>query len=362
MKTDEYCRSYTAASLEEYLEIISLLNDSLVKSAPNQQYSPIWYRGHERQDYLLMPTLLRGSGGMGDSYGRDHLREDLRYQHFRSKCNQLVDTAPVSKIEWQEILQHHLGSTRLMDWSESAISALMFALEAFIDPIDSKDLEYRRLTVTPVVWVLAPARLNRHIYDALGNHGDLIETAVQDLTSDKRKKSRLADTIRKQLRSGRDFYFENGDKMSMNGIFCLSAIESERRACSERIKYLLQSAEFNPFFYLLLRYYNDGLPLPMETLPPLAIVHPYHSRRIQNQHGVFTVMPHYKIEKEATGGIKDKRPMERQSLIRDCLCKIKIARPARVAKDMLTIGERRVNLYPELDNYVRDMESKKWHV
>ena len=53
MKTDEYCRSYTAASLEEYLEIISLLNDSLVKSAPNQQYSPIWYRGHERQDYLL---------------------------------------------------------------------------------------------------------------------------------------------------------------------------------------------------------------------------------------------------------------------------------------------------------------------
>lgn len=358
----EYCHHYTAASLEEYLEIISLVNDTLVESDPYQRYSPIWYRGHERQDYLLMPTLLRGSSGMGASYGRDHLREDLRYQHFRSKCNQLVDTAPTSKIEWQEILQHHLGSTRLMDWSESAISALMFALEAFIDPLDNKELEYRRLTVTPTVWVLAPARLNGYVYKVLSQSRDLIQAAVQDLIAKGFGKKCLTDTICTLLHDGQEFYFENNDKMSMNGIFCLAAIESERRACGERMKYLLRNAEFNPFFYLLLRYYNDGLPLSMETLPPLAIVHPYHSRRIQSQHGVFTVMPHYQIKEEEIGGIRDKRPMERQSLIQDCLCRIKIARPAKVAKELLAIGERRVNLYPELDNYVRDMESKKWHV
>lgn len=358
----EYSHSYTAASLEEYLEIISLLNDSLAGDTPANQYSPIWYRGHARQDYLLLPTLMRDSSGMGDSYGYDHLREDLRYQHFRSKCNHLVDTAPNSKLEWQEILQHHLGTTRLMDWSESAISALMFALEAFIDPLESKDLEYRRLTATPVVWVLAPAKLNRYLYDALCRHTGLVKAALQDLTSSKRERYALARLLCTYLRCGRDVYFENRDKMSMNGIFCLSAIESERQTCGGRMKFLLQNKEFNPFFYLLLRYYNDGLPLPMETLPPLAIVHPYHSHRIQIQHGVFTVVPHYQIEKNQVGSIYDKRPMERQSLIRDCLCKIQIARPARVAKDLLTIGERRVNLYPELDNYVRDMESKRWHV
>lgn len=359
---DVYCRSYTAASLEEYLEIIGFLNDSMTKSDQSLQYSPIWYRGHARQDYLLLPTLLRDSSGMGTSYGRDHLREDLRYQHFRSKCNQLVDSVLESKIEWQEILQHHLGTTRLMDWSESAISALMFSLEAFIDPIDNKDLEYRRLTVTPTVWVLAPSKLNGHIYDTLQKRKDLINTALRDIEYGKAAKRVLTAKIAAQLKNGRDIYFENHDKMSMNGIFCLSVIESERRAKGGRMKQLLQNAEFNPFFYLLLRYYNDGLPLPMESLPPLAIVHPYHSRRIQNQHGVFTVVPHYQIDQNQIGGIFDKRPMERQLLIRDCLCRIKIARPAKVAKDLLTIGERRVNLYPELDNYVRDMESKKWHV
>lgn len=362
MSSKPYCRSYTVASLEEYLEVIGLLNDSMVKSSQKLRYSPIWYRGHERQEYTLLPTLLRESEGMGDSYGRDHLREDLRYQHFRSKCNQLVDTAPESKIEWQEILQHHLGTTRLMDWSESAISALMFALEAFIDPRDNKELEYRRLTMTPTVWVLAPLRLNRHIYRILKDNRGLVNAAVQDIEPEIVRKRQLVNQIYAQLQTGQDTYFENHDKMSMNGIFCLSAIESERQSIGDRMKYLLRNEEFNPFFYLLLRYYNDGLPLPMETLPPLAIVHPYHSRRIQSQHGVFTVMPHYKIGETVVGSIYDKRPMERQMQIRDCLCKIKIARPARVAKDLLTIGERRVNLYPELDNYVRDMESKRWHV
>ena len=33
MSSKPYCRSYTVASLEEYLEVIGLLNDSMVKSS-----------------------------------------------------------------------------------------------------------------------------------------------------------------------------------------------------------------------------------------------------------------------------------------------------------------------------------------
>lgn len=359
------CRHYTAASLKDYLEIISLLNECILSKYPGSHTSQVhrmWYRGHEKNDYLLLPTLQRSSKGMRTRYGRDHLREDLRYQYFRSKCTQLVHTSPQSKIEWLEILQHHLGSTRLMDWSESAFSALMFALEAFIDPKQDREINFRRANMTPTVWVLDPVGLNQHIYDTLTNRIDLITGAVQDILDKAQDAGPFCRYLAGQLASKRDDYFETGDENALSGIVCLSVIESERSANSGRLYNLLRSGEFNPFFYLLLRYYSDGLTIQMDSLPPLAIVHPYHSTRIQSQHGVFTVAPHYRIESGQVGGPLDTRPMERQSLIRDYLYKINITRPAKVAKELLTIGERRVNLYPEMDIYVRDMEIGKWQV
>lgn len=360
-----YCQSYTAGSLEDYLEIISFLNDCMLSRHSKNHTSQVrrmWYRGHEKHDYMLLPSLQRNSKGTQARYDRDHLREELRYQHFRSKCTQLVDTSPETKIEWLEILQHHLGSTRLMDWSESALSALMFALEAFIDPTENRELNYRRVNMTPCIWVLDPVGVNQHIYDTLTNRKDLIAGAVRDILVNPQETTSFCKYLSKQMANKRHAYFENSDEGGLNGIVCLSVIENERRANAERLYNLLRYGEFNPFFYLLLRFYSDGLTLPMNALPPLAIVHPYHSSRIQSQHGVFTVTPHYHIEPNQVGGPLDTRPMEKQPMINDCLYRIDITRPAKVAKELLTIGERRVNLYPELDIYVRDMEMGKWQV
>lgn len=360
-----YCHSYTAGSLEDYLGIISFLNDCILSKYPGNHISQVhrmWYRGQEKHDYLLLPSLQRNSKGTQTRYDRDHLREELRYQHFRSKCTQLVDTFPESKIEWLEILQHHLGSTRLMDWSESALSALMFALEAFIDPTENRELNFRRANMTPSVWVLDPVGLNQHIYDTLMKRKDLIAGAVQDILVKAQETDSFCRYLAGQMANKRQDYFENRDESALRGIVCLSVIENERSANAERLYSLLRNGEFHPFFYLLLRYYSDGLTLPMNSLPPLAIVHPYHSNRIQSQHGVFTVTPHYHIEPNQVGSPLDARPMEKQPLINDCLYKINITRPAKVAKELLTIGERRVNLYPELDIYVRDMEIGKWPV
>ena len=169
-------RTYFAGSLGEYMDIIHMLNNAMCQqhgeseeaSGKPGQVCRMWYRGQEKDYYTLLPTLMRDNRrGTDGYYGHNHLREDLRYQHFRSKCTQLVDTSPESKIEWQEILQHHLGKTRLMDWSESAITSLKFSLEAFIDPKDDKALDHRRMSMTPSVWVLDPVLLNKHIFDSL---------------------------------------------------------------------------------------------------------------------------------------------------------------------------------------------------
>ena len=49
----------------------------------------------------------------------------------------------------------------------------------------------------------------------------------------------------------------------------------------------------NSVYYVLGRIYSDGYILEDRKIPPLAVVHPYHSERIKAQKGVFTVFPFY---------------------------------------------------------------------
>ena len=358
--------TFLVDSLEDYLRIVSDINEiNNYRFESKRKVSPMWYRGNKRQHYNLIPTLLRDSKGEEERYNRDHLREDYRYQHFRSKCNQLVDINPRSRIEWTEVMQHYCAYTRMMDWSESAITALMFALEYFIEPGNEKGQQYKRSTSTPTVWVLNPVGLNAKIYNGFIGNKELIRQGLEEvipvgLSEDKRRT--FLEKIEEHMVKGCDRFLLDPDDPYIQGIVCLAAMEADRVDISERMFYLLDSGEYNPFFYLLLRYYSDGLPIEKAKLPPLAIVHPYHSSRIQAQHGVFTVTPHYKIDKKMVKGPEDCRAMELQPNIFDCLYKIRIMRPAYVAKELLVIGERRTSIFPEMDNYAKDIEVKEYMI
>lgn len=54
--------------------------------------------------------------------------------------------------------------------------------------------------------------------------------------------------------------------------------------------------------------------------------------------------------------------MEFQDKISSCLYKIRIIRPSVIAKELLMMGERRSSLYPEMDNYAKDLEAKEYMV
>lgn len=360
METDIRCRDYSVGSIGEYLDVIRSI-DRLCSDQKLNASRHMWYRGHEYQEYTLLPSLLRTDETVLGEYSLLHLREDYRYQHFRSKCNQLVNTSPKSKIEWEEVMQHHLTNTRLMDWSESAITALLFSLEAFIDPGKDKHLLHRRATITPTVWVLDPVQLNRHIYDTFKFDIKWLKEALKEIIPfnfPDPEKNQLCNSLFGALKSYSNTFFEDSSETAINGIVCLSVLEDERHACGSRLFNLLQEHRFNPFFYLLLCYYADGISVKAGDLPPLAVVHPYHSPRIQAQHGVFTVSPHYTIEEKEIGGLSDMRAMESQPLLADCLFKVRITRPAKIARDLLIIGERHTSLYPELEKYSKDIEAK----
>ncbi len=248
---------------------------------------------------------------------------------------------PHSVFEWQEIMQHFFSKTRLMDWSESLFSALEFALEAYLIPYKNPDIADKRRKIQPALWVLQPNQLNEQVYASLteGHDTEFFKRVFESVNCIDRAK------IVKELRENREIYFSLDDKseQNINNIVCLAALEDMRRSYSGHVIEAVKQMELNPFFYVLLRIYADGIPVNFNSVPPLAIIRPYHSQRIKAQKGVFTVFPYYIPGKEEKK-VKDMEvgfnplAMENIPQCQDCLYEIQLTNPGRIAEQMRTIG------------------------
>jgi hypothetical protein len=73
---------------------------------------------------------------------------------FKQNAIQFVDERPQSEWEWLFIARHHAVPTRLLDWTESPLIGLYFAIND-VDALTSGDSNDGAL------WVLLPAELNR---------------------------------------------------------------------------------------------------------------------------------------------------------------------------------------------------------
>lgn len=334
---------------------------------------PIWFRGHECNNYELSPSIQRGflpSINGNNSYSQTTLRESMRYQHFASRAMHSLNNNVRSKVEWQEVYQHHFGKTRMLDWTESARTALSFALISYLDTQNNAELDIKRKSSTPVVWMLNPQKLNETVYDFFSSNSEIIKDALTDL--DCQDINKFTNDIVTELNkdNAKELYFLYDSDKSMGGILSLCMLDAYRTSNMSRMKSLVRDFAFNPFYYLSLRYYIDAVPNELsdsdKIMPPLAILQPYHSERIRSQRGVFTVFPNYILKDDAlelyTLYNYDIRIMENQPDISDCLAKINILNPIQVARDLVCSGERKSELYPDVDVYVHVVETDKFHL
>jgi hypothetical protein len=99
----------------------------------------LWFRGADRE-HDPIPSLFRY---------RNADEWEIRREFRRRGLQMLSEREPQDDWEWYFLMRHYNAPTRLLDWTDSALIALYFALRS-----------PRVEDFPPAVWVLDPVRLN----------------------------------------------------------------------------------------------------------------------------------------------------------------------------------------------------------
>lgn len=311
----------------------------------------VWFRGISNGNYHLIPSLYREKELLSHSplhpdYTMLHYAEDMRAQHYIAKNYHFYDKLPASRVEWLEVMQHHLMKTRALDWSESSIHSLIFALEPFINREDTVEIRKKQV---PSVWILHPQKLNNTIFSSLLGNYALRSELFRELKLTNRERLQVKD----QLHTFKELLHHADSLESMkqlNSVVNLSVINDEVFRDRFRLKSMLCHGEMQPLFYMLSRVYSDGILLRDRSLPPLAVVQSYHSERIKAQKGVFTIFPIYEEHQTDASlrkyGLEPNGMQSHQSAFQ-WLDRIDLMNPEGIAQELKRNGIRDSWLYPE---------------
>jgi len=137
--------------LDDPHDFTKLVEELIQELGPQElRRGEIWWRGQSKSEWPLMPSVYRKN--------RNQVYEKNITAGFISKaparyakdCPSLADAA-----SWLILMQHYGLPTRLLDWTESPLVALFFAV-----------LEHD--CVPGALWVLYPYRLNEDSIDSIG--------------------------------------------------------------------------------------------------------------------------------------------------------------------------------------------------
>ena len=143
----------TVDSVQKFVETTCRYRDLWIGDG---EYFDPWFRGQTRASKVLEPNIFR--------YRLLDSEDEIRAEFQRRAPQYISELAPGDYWGWYFLMQHFGAPTRLLDWTDSALVALFFALNSdSMDPQDDEDA---------VVWMLDPWWLNNRVYpnEALLSH------------------------------------------------------------------------------------------------------------------------------------------------------------------------------------------------
>lgn len=136
----------------------------------------IWFRGHADAAWQLLPGFMRSSSCTS---------ETTLLNRFRQSAAMLADRRPLSSFDWTFLMQHYGVPTRLLDWSESPLISMYFAVEEWTLKRDTDG----------ALWCLWPTALNKH-----ANIVDKVEGQYIPSFEDEELQSYSTDSLRQNAR------------------------------------------------------------------------------------------------------------------------------------------------------------------
>ncbi len=169
---------YTITSVRDFL-------DNLPEQANEQ---PWGYRGQAKACWPLRPALYRDLIDPGSLSSHDHVKayrnlESMLLERFKAYALPHVTASPNSDIAWLALAQHHGLPTRFLDWTESPLIALFFALNEETE-CDS------------VVWAILTRdgiREAEHTLDALDSL--FLQSERQRILDEERRIAQISDEV-----------------------------------------------------------------------------------------------------------------------------------------------------------------------
>jgi hypothetical protein len=140
----------TALTIAEFVEWSEQVADCCSGGEEGGEYETPWFRGVTSSNFRLVPNIYRSEAGKEPL--SDH---EVRAEFKRRALPLVAERPPRDDWEWYSLMQHYGAPTRLLDWTDSALVALYFAISTWT-PENNQGL-----SATPAVWALNPWRLNQ---------------------------------------------------------------------------------------------------------------------------------------------------------------------------------------------------------
>lgn len=157
---------------------IASVADFLTAIREDQEARPgtIWFRGHADATWKLLPGFMRSTSDTS---------ETTLLNRFRQSAAMLADQRPATSFDWTFLMQHYGVPTRLLDWSESPLISLYFALEEWSLKADTD----------AALWCLWPTALNQN-----ANIVDKVEGQYIPSFEDEELQGYTVDSVRQNTR------------------------------------------------------------------------------------------------------------------------------------------------------------------